>query len=432
MIKRYVRIIFINIGLLAAGVAQTNPATGKPPAVAHGVSNQFEQVDGFPVFDTRTISVANGVPYYEPAEITVEVGDVVRWINQPLSDAHTIIDTSGRFSSRAVPAGEAYCHHFIKAGDYDYSCRFHPWMKGVVHVQRRELSLVPISELTDGATVARRAMFLRLNPEAIEDREGGFWLPGAQLTTLEHRTLEQNQGENLIVHGAGGRLVPLVASGDQLMVAMYGELLVIDPSSAKVLQHFQLPQEVNLARGAMFGDGQLWAAADNGKNLVFADTVNKIVRTRMLPDDARIVALRSGTPGTVWALDAGRRMLLKLGADWISEIPLPSTVSNAASLAIDREDHPWFADPHSGVAGTVVSGGQIAEFSIPANETSGLLQISGLLRPLLSISPASEKIAVVDEELGRLSAAQRGPDCENPRGLDIKQKAEVGEPRRPQ
>jgi plastocyanin len=429
MIKNFAAIMAISASMLGAAAAQTNPAAAKP-GVAHGVSNQYEQVDGFPFYDTRTVRVSNGSPYYEPAEITVEVGDTVRWMNQPLSDAHTIIDAGGRFTSRAIPAGQDYCHHFVREGEYTYTCRFHPWMKGVVHVRRRELSLHPLAELPDGATLVRRAAFLAIHPEAIEDGQDTFWMPGAQLTTLERSSLAQSPGETLTVSEAGGRLVPLVAVAQKLMVAAYGELLVIDPSSGKVLDRFQLPRDLNLARGANLAEGQLWASADDGKTLVFADTINRIIRTRMLPDEARIVALRPGTPGTVWALDAGRRMLLKLSADWFTEIPLPATLSGVNSVAVDRQNNPWVAAPDSGIVATVANGGQVAEFSVSANAPVGLLQLFGTPELLVSIGTDSERTAVVREELGnRNSAAQKEPSCEGPAGLEIKQSAGAAEPR---
>ncbi len=435
MIKHFAAIIGISAGLLAVAAGQTASAAGRPPGVAHGVSNQYEQADSFPSYDTHTIHVGNGTPYYEPAEITVQVGDIVRWINQPLSDTHTVIEANGRFTSRGIPAREDFCYHFTQEGDYNYSCRFHPWMKGVVHVRRRQLSLQPLAELPEGATLVRRAAFLAANREAIEDGQGGFWLPGAQLTTLDHRSFGESGDASLTVSEAGGRLIPLIATGEKLMVAAYGELLVVDASSGKVLDRFTLPQDVNLARAAAFSEGQLWAAGDDGKTLVFADTVNKIIRTRMLPDEARIVALRAGAPGRVWAVDAGRKILLKLGSDWFTEVPLPSTVSALNSVAVDREGHAWFADPGSGVVGTVVSGGLIAEFSVPVGAPAELLQLSGVPELLLSTAPDSGGIAIVREELGhRLSALQGESNCEGPASPEVKERSAVTEPRerRPQ
>jgi plastocyanin len=428
MIKHFAAILCISAGLLTVSTAQMDPA-GRPPGVAHGVSSQFEKVDNFPYYDTHTIRVGNGVPFYTPAEITVRVGDAVRWLNDPLSDTHTVIDANGRFTSRGIPARQDFCYHFVQEGDYSYSCRFHPWMKGVVHVHRRELSLHPLVELAEGPELLQRAEFLAANREAIEDGKSGFWLPGMQLATLDHRSSAQATGESLAVGETGGRLVPLAVSGGRLMVAAYNELLVLDAASGKTLDRFSLPRETNLVRGAALADGQIWAVSYDGKTLLFADAANKIIRTRMLADDARIVAIRSGAPGSVWAADAGRKMLLKLGADWITEIPLPTTINNLNSVAVDAEGHAWFADPGTGIVGTVVASGLAAEFSIPVETHAELFQLAGRTELLLSSAAGEGRIDVVREDLGHLvSGLQKDSNCEAAPGSDMKQTSSVIHP----
>ena len=76
---------------------------------------------------------------YLPADITINAGDTVDWINVDTA-AHTV--TSGSpadgpsyvFDSSLVIANANYSFTFDDAGSYDYFCMVHPWMLGSVTV----------------------------------------------------------------------------------------------------------------------------------------------------------------------------------------------------------------------------------------------------------------------------------------------------------
>ena len=76
---------------------------------------------------------------YLPADITVNAGDTVEWINVDTA-AHTVTaggpadGPSGLFDSSLVMADAAYSFTFEEAGNYDYFCMVHPWMVGSVTV----------------------------------------------------------------------------------------------------------------------------------------------------------------------------------------------------------------------------------------------------------------------------------------------------------
>ena len=77
---------------------------------------------------------------YEPTELTVPVGTTVRFVNED-TVAHTVTDgTDGTANADAafdeeVAAGESVEVTFDEAGDVDITCRFHPAMNMVVHVE---------------------------------------------------------------------------------------------------------------------------------------------------------------------------------------------------------------------------------------------------------------------------------------------------------
>ena len=76
---------------------------------------------------------------YLPANITINAGDTVEWINVDTA-AHTVTGgspadgPSGVFDSSLVMGGAAYAFTFEEAGSYDYFCMVHPWMVGSVTV----------------------------------------------------------------------------------------------------------------------------------------------------------------------------------------------------------------------------------------------------------------------------------------------------------
>ncbi|MDF2421830.1 MAG: plastocyanin/azurin family copper-binding protein [Nitrosopumilus sp.] len=76
---------------------------------------------------------------FAPADITVNAGDTVEWMNVDTA-AHTVTGgspadgPSGIFDSSLFMAGASYAFTFNDKGSYDYFCMVHPWMTGSVTV----------------------------------------------------------------------------------------------------------------------------------------------------------------------------------------------------------------------------------------------------------------------------------------------------------
>jgi len=70
---------------------------------------------------------------FEPAEVTVEVGDSVTWTND--SDApHTVTADDDSFDHDGIDPTETAQQTFDAVGDVAYHCEIHENMTGVVHV----------------------------------------------------------------------------------------------------------------------------------------------------------------------------------------------------------------------------------------------------------------------------------------------------------
>jgi amicyanin len=69
-----------------------------------------------------------------PAEITVVPGTTVTWTNTEAMP-HTVVDQNKAFRSKTLIKDASFSFTFTTAGDYDYLCSIHPFMKGKVVVK---------------------------------------------------------------------------------------------------------------------------------------------------------------------------------------------------------------------------------------------------------------------------------------------------------
>jgi plastocyanin len=76
---------------------------------------------------------------YDPASLTINVGETVRWINRD-SVSHTV--TAGapgartdEFDSGSIAPDQSFVLTFEQVGTFDYFCTFHPVMTAVVTVE---------------------------------------------------------------------------------------------------------------------------------------------------------------------------------------------------------------------------------------------------------------------------------------------------------
>ena len=87
----------------------------------------------FAAQETREVWVYDD--FYAPLTIVVAPGTTVQWVNQGFHH-HTVTSQTGLFESGPLDRGAKFSFHFVGAGTYLYSCRFHPReMQGVVVVR---------------------------------------------------------------------------------------------------------------------------------------------------------------------------------------------------------------------------------------------------------------------------------------------------------
>ncbi len=85
-----------------------------------------------PSVSANTVIIENYA--FNPATITVKVGDTVTWTNKD-SMEHTASSDDGTFDTGLIKQGKSGTVTFSKAGTYTYHCTVHHNMKGTVIVQ---------------------------------------------------------------------------------------------------------------------------------------------------------------------------------------------------------------------------------------------------------------------------------------------------------
>ena len=109
----------INILLITTGVV-----------VISSCSNQQEETNSKGKFSSDTVIIQS--MQFSPAELTVNDGDTITWINKDLVD-HNVKDTiNNLFYSDTLKNGQSY--RWVVTGKANYICTIHPTMMGEIKI----------------------------------------------------------------------------------------------------------------------------------------------------------------------------------------------------------------------------------------------------------------------------------------------------------
>jgi plastocyanin len=72
---------------------------------------------------------------FNPAEVTVSVGDTVTWTNNDSVGHDVTADSFSSGDAGGMSPGDKFEHTFDEAGTFDYVCTVHPGMEGTVVVE---------------------------------------------------------------------------------------------------------------------------------------------------------------------------------------------------------------------------------------------------------------------------------------------------------
>jgi plastocyanin len=81
---------------------------------------------------THTVTIEGTA--FSPADLTVNAGDTVIWVNKDFYP-HTATSKSGGFDSDDIAPEKSWKYVAKKKGDFPYICSIHPSMKATLHVK---------------------------------------------------------------------------------------------------------------------------------------------------------------------------------------------------------------------------------------------------------------------------------------------------------
>src|SRR5215204_147491 len=92
---------------------------------------QNQSVQPVPIQDVASVSIADH--YFDVADIAIEPGTTVLWVNEG-KVPHTVTATDGSFDSGELNPGDSYIVTFLGSGRLSYHCQLHSEMVGSVTV----------------------------------------------------------------------------------------------------------------------------------------------------------------------------------------------------------------------------------------------------------------------------------------------------------
>jgi plastocyanin len=135
--------------------------------------------------------------WYMPKQVSIRQGDSVTWVNKDI-EPHTVTSgmgagiesllsnrqgtSNGIFNSGLFGPGDSWSYNFTEPGRYTYFCTIHPWMEGVVTVERGiaqqqqvEIPSYPVN--ASGSRIDRFPIYEFTNDDKYEI--GLSWSPNA-------------------------------------------------------------------------------------------------------------------------------------------------------------------------------------------------------------------------------------------------------------
>ena len=352
---------------------------------------------------THTITMSNKSPSYSPPNLTIEAGDIVRWVNSEQSDSHSVHERAGVMISPDVAAGKEWCYQFLSEGEYTYTCRLHPWMRGRIIVKARDVNIrefqLPADWPSQGTTfirsgaslwIANSGALLRLEPDSKTTFTAALLLPEGARSGLSRFVSADTLW--LLDPGAGSlRAYDFKSQGlkPQAERKLPGKVTAATATSTGVVWLFDSSSanfvSLDLATGQstvakhvtlhsppakmLAGDtGKLGLIEQSRKHIAIFDPASGDLSEFALPPEANLSDIVAATGGLFWASDAGRNKIIKIEKGWLTEYTVPTSFSSPQGLAADAEGGVWFAETLANKIG-LLREGQFEEYIVPTPES---------------------------------------------------------------
>ena len=122
----------------ATNVDRDNPPAAQSTLQAVQTGTASASAVQRPVADANAplvLHVAMKNMKFSPATIEIKKGDTVEWKNDDITPHTATSATSATFDSGSIASDAVWQHTFKDAGNFPYTCTFHPVMKGTIIVK---------------------------------------------------------------------------------------------------------------------------------------------------------------------------------------------------------------------------------------------------------------------------------------------------------
>ena len=125
--KRILAVLMVMMFILVLGCQTAVQAPVKEAAAPAVVQEESPAVS---TGNVNTVVIAK--MQFQPADLTIKVGDTVEWVNNA-GMTHTVTFENGDFDQR-LSDGATATHTFLQKGEFRYFCQIHPGMQGTIVV----------------------------------------------------------------------------------------------------------------------------------------------------------------------------------------------------------------------------------------------------------------------------------------------------------
>jgi plastocyanin len=123
---RWITTVAACVALVLAGCGGGNSDKNK----SSGGSTSTQAASG------NTVTIAMKNIQFSPKDVTVKVGQTVKWVNQDTVDHDVKANSGATFKSDLFGNGSSYEWKADKAGTVQYVCTVHPGMTGTLNVTK--------------------------------------------------------------------------------------------------------------------------------------------------------------------------------------------------------------------------------------------------------------------------------------------------------
>ncbi len=134
-----------------------------------------------PLAAQTTHDITVGDNFFSPANVTIQVGDTVRWNNAAGGMSHNVTANNDSFASQTA-SSFTFTHTFSSAGSVPYHCTIHSSMQGTITVQSVEPPPADLALLTVNAAAGSFAPGDGIAIDISIKNIGGQTSPAASIT----------------------------------------------------------------------------------------------------------------------------------------------------------------------------------------------------------------------------------------------------------